>query len=65
MDKEPVITKIEEGIMTISLNRPDKRNALNSEIMDALPLAFSTAATNPKVRAVILRGGGPSLFGGN
>ena len=64
MGKEPVITKIEDRIITISLNRPEKRNALNAEIMDALPLAFSTAANNPKIKAVILRGEGPVFSAG-
>lgn len=64
MDKEPVITKIENEIMTISLNRPEKRNALNAEIMDALPSAFLSAAINPKVKAVILRGEGPVFSSG-
>ena len=64
MDKEPIITKIEDGIMTISLNRPEKRNAINAEIMDALPLAFSNASDNPKVKAVILNGEGPVFSAG-
>ncbi|MDY6965352.1 MAG: enoyl-CoA hydratase/isomerase family protein [Halobacteriota archaeon] len=64
MDKEPVVTKIEDQIMTISLNRPEKRNAINADIMDALPAAFSIAAFDQKVKAVVLRGEGPVFSAG-
>jgi enoyl-CoA hydratase/carnithine racemase len=44
MKGEVVLTEKEDGITTIFLNRPEKRNALDPEIMNALPPAFSAVA---------------------
>ncbi len=64
MKEEVILTEKEDGIMTITLNRPEKRNALNPEIMDALPRAFSSAFEDPDVRAVILTGKGKVFSAG-
>jgi enoyl-CoA hydratase len=64
MKDEVVLTEKEDGITTISLNRPEKRNALNPEIMNALPTAFSAAAEDPEVKAVILTGKGKAFSAG-
>lgn len=64
MVEEVVFTETEEGVASIFLNRPDKRNALNAEIMNALPQAFSIAAEDYKVKAVILTGKGKVFSAG-
>jgi Enoyl-CoA hydratase/carnithine racemase len=64
MKDEVVLTEKEDGITTIFLNRPEKRNALNPEIMNALPPAFSAAAEDPEVKAVILTGKGKTFSAG-
>jgi enoyl-CoA hydratase/carnithine racemase len=46
------------------LNRPEKRNALNGELIAALDEAFVAAAADPGVHCVVLRGAGPMFSSG-
>jgi len=48
----------------ITLNRPDKRNALNAEVMKELKTAFAEADDDPSVRVVVLRGAGKDFCAG-
>jgi enoyl-CoA hydratase/carnithine racemase len=52
-----VLTSIEDGLLTITLNRADKRNALSTEMFNAVGEAFDQAAI-PAVRVVLVRGDG-------
>lgn len=49
------------GLLTIALNRPDIRNAFNEKMIEELARVFRNEATDPSIRAVILRGNG-SVF---
>ena len=51
-----------DGVRTITLNRPDKLNALNQSTIAELYAAFGDAASDPAVRVVILTGAGPKAF---
>jgi enoyl-CoA hydratase len=51
-----------DGVRTITLNRPDKLNALNQETISELDSAFQAAAAESSVRVVILTGAGPKAF---
>ena len=51
-----------DGIRRITVNRPDKLNALNAATLDALQAAFDAAATDDAVRVVVLPGAGPKAF---
>ncbi len=51
-----------EGIRLVTLNRPDKLNALNQETIQELHAAFDEAAATPSVRVVVLTGAGPKAF---
>ncbi len=53
-----------ENSAVISLNRPDKRNALNAELVEELSDAFHQAEENPKVKSVILTGEGKTFCAG-
>jgi enoyl-CoA hydratase/carnithine racemase len=55
----PVDTADHGAIRVITVNRPDKLNALNGATLDALHLAFDAAADDPAVRVVVLTGAGP------
>ena len=56
-DREPVVlTEVVDRIGTITLNRPDRRNALNGELIMALDQAVKTMADDPDVKVVILTG---------
>jgi methylglutaconyl-CoA hydratase len=48
----------------ITLNRPDKRNALNAEVIKELKTAFAEADDDPAVRVVVLRGAGKDFCAG-
>ncbi|MEM6897585.1 MAG: crotonase/enoyl-CoA hydratase family protein [Pseudomonadota bacterium] len=56
-----VTTEIEGGIATVTLNRPEKKNAMNFEMFEALPEAASALKD---VRAVILTGAGDAFCAG-
>ncbi len=57
-----VLTELSDGILTITINRPDKLNALNAEVMDALDAAFDRARATVAVGGVILTGAGEKAF---
>ena len=53
-----VLVSVEAGVETITLNRPEKLNALNPEMHERLRAAFARAADEPSIRAVLLTGAG-------
>lgn len=53
-----------DGIARITLNRPEKRNALNAELIDALKDALRRAGEDGDVRAIILSGAGSDFCSG-
>ena len=53
-----VLVSVEAGVETITLNRPDKLNALNPEMHKLLRDALERAQDQPEVRAVLLTGAG-------
>ena len=53
-----------DGLSTITLSRPDKRNAINAAMFRELGDAAQLAADDPAVRAVLVRGDGPSFSAG-
>lgn len=52
------------GVATLLLNRPEKRNALNGEVVAALTAAVAETAADPDVRVVCLRGAGRDFCAG-
>lgn len=52
------------GVRVLTLNRPDKRNALDSALTFALVEAFESAEADETVRAIILTGAGPAFSAG-
>jgi enoyl-CoA hydratase/carnithine racemase len=59
-----VIVKTEEGFTTITMNRPERRNALSLELMEELTEAFG-AAGDSDARGVVLAGNGPVFSAGH
>ncbi len=55
---------VQDGVATLTLNRPDKRNALNGELVEALAEALRETAIDERVRVVALRGEGPDFCSG-
>lgn len=58
----PVVVLDHGFIRTVTVQRPEKLNALNGETLRALAAAFEQAAQDPAVRVVILTGAGPKAF---
>jgi methylglutaconyl-CoA hydratase len=52
------------GVARVTLNRPEKRNALNPEVISGLEAALSRAAADADVRVVLLRGAGQDFCAG-
>jgi methylglutaconyl-CoA hydratase len=52
------------GVLTVSLNRPEVRNAFNDVMIPELHTVFSKYVPEPEVRAVVLRGEGPVFSAG-
>jgi enoyl-CoA hydratase len=65
MAHEPlVVTEVEDRIATLTLNRPEARNALNRALMYALWDAVGAAGNDPGVAAVIITGSDPAFSAG-
>ncbi|PKH73315.1 enoyl-CoA hydratase [Stenotrophomonas sp. Betaine-02u-21] len=58
----PVAVMDHGAIRTVTVQRPEKLNALNGETLRALAASFEDAARDPAVRVVILTGAGPKAF---
>lgn len=54
----------QQGILTITLNRPEKLNALNSDILNALEEQFLHAKRNNQVKALLVTGNGKAFCAG-
>jgi methylglutaconyl-CoA hydratase len=52
------------GVLTLTLNRPDKRNALSSALIEELHQALERADLDGEVRVVVLRGAGKDFCAG-
>jgi 2-(1,2-epoxy-1,2-dihydrophenyl)acetyl-CoA isomerase len=61
MSNDMVLQKLEGGLLTITMNRPERKNALNPEMVAGLVEAARRAADDPEVRAVLLKGAGGSF----
>src|SRR6201994_528417 len=58
---ELVLQSLDKGLLTITMNRPDRRNALSADLTRGLVEAARGAAENPEVRAVLFKGAGGSF----
>ena len=59
---DPVLIEVGDGVATITIDRPDRRNAINPEVTHGLRGALETANENRNVRAVVLTGSGDKAF---
>ena len=56
------LVEIADRIATVTLNRPEKLNALNNEVLQELELIFADLEQNPDVGVVIVTGAGENAF---
>ena len=57
-----VLKSLEDGILTLTINRPEALNALNRSVIDALSAAIEAAQDNAEVRVIVLTGAGDKAF---
>src|SRR5262245_47136928 len=57
-----LLTELADRIFTITVNRPDKLNALNATVIDDLSAAIDEVYTNNEIRAAIITGAGAKSF---
>ena len=64
MSHDPVLLDVCERIATVTLNRPEARNALSSEVLALLDDLTRAAETNPDVDVIVLTGADPAFCAG-
>ena len=60
-----ISSEINDGIHVVRINRPEKKNALTSEMYAALADAVVSADENPEVRVLVITGSGDAFTSGN
>jgi methylglutaconyl-CoA hydratase len=63
MDYQTIQLSYDSGVVTLTLNRPEKRNAISNQLMDDLLRAFEDVATSP-AQVLILTGAGKAFCSG-
>lgn len=64
MAYETVLLEMADGVATLTLNRPDKRNALNLQMCLDLKAAAESVAGNADIRVLLVGGSGPAFCAG-
>ena len=64
MNSPLIDLQVHAGIATLSLNRPEKRNAMNDELRSEFNAALERVASDPAIRALVLTGNGPGFCAG-
>jgi len=59
---DELLYEVRDGVATLTLNRPDQRNALNAELLAALVEGLKRARDDAEVRCVVLTGAGDKVF---
>ena len=59
-----VVSEVDEGVVALTINRPEKRNALSIAVRDEVTAALGRLAADDAVKTVILTGAGPVFCAG-
>lgn len=62
---EPLISTLDAGVLTLRLNRAEKKNALTQAMYAGMADAITAAASNPEVRVLLIAGGADAFCAGN
>lgn len=62
MSYQTLLTNIENNILTITINRPDKLNAINNQVMEELNQVIDEVYNNSGIRSVLITGSGIKAF---
>src|SRR5436305_6694635 len=55
---DALLVDLTDGVLTLTINRPDKRNAIDAAVLDGLEAGLQRARRDADVRVVVLRGAG-------
>lgn len=64
MDSDVLLTSHSDGVLTLTLNRPQRRNAVDAATWRALHAALTAASHDPEVRALVITGAGGAFCAG-
>lgn len=64
MAPSKLIMSVQDGVLTLSLNRPEKLNAIDNDLSRDLLSALATASSDPSVRVVVVNGNGSAFCAG-
>ena len=62
MSDNYILSNVDEGVLTLTINRPNQLNALNSEIIASLSKHIEEVQTNDNVKVIIITGSGEKAF---
>ena len=64
MEETPVLAVLDDGVLTLTLNRPQRLNAMNNALIEAMIRELARAKEDPAIRAVLLTGTGRGFCAG-
>ena len=64
MSNEALLTQLDSGVLTVTINRPEVRNAFDTATQRHMTEVFYDAARNPSVRVLVLTGTGKAFSTG-
>lgn len=64
MDSTPVIAALDSGVLTLTLNRPQRLNAMSNALIEAMNAELARARDDAAIRAVLLTGAGRGFCAG-
>ena len=62
---DTVLYEVSDAVATVTLNRPDRLNAINPELLSDLLVALRQANADPAVHVIVLTGAGRALCAGD
>jgi enoyl-CoA hydratase len=57
-----LLVSLQQGILTVTINRPDKMNALNRTVFEELEKVLDTVDADQQIKGVIITGAGTKAF---
>ncbi|MGH7136051.1 MAG: enoyl-CoA hydratase-related protein, partial [Pirellulales bacterium] len=63
--EKELLIDLQDGVATLTLNRPQRRNALNEALLEQLAAALAHLAGDSQVRVVVLAASGPVFSSGH
>ena len=61
---DDLLTELDDGVLTLTMNRPEARNAMSGEMTAAMSEQLASAELNPAVRCIVLTGAGKGFCAG-